>query len=687
MKANEKTILRFLESSDTKFIIPIYQRRYSWTIEEAKKLYDDLIELIESKSKFHFFGSIVSIYNDIGREREYLIIDGQQRITSISLILIAIYKLINKKVLEAEGFNSEKIVNQYLINQYSTDENKLKLKLKETDFNIYDSLYENDEIDEISNLSINYSYFYNRLLKEKPNGKDFLNAINSLSIVEIELKLSEDKPQLIFESLNSTGKNLTESDKIRNYIFMNKPLEEQNMLYKHYWKLIEMSTGDNTTRFIEEYLMIKEKKVIKKEKLYILFKDYYKKSSYEIEDILKDMLMYVKSYKIMEGSSKSIEINKKLENIKSLEIKAINILLLQIFYDYINKSISTCDVLILLDVIESYLFRRIVCRISNNTLQKLFLNIVNEIKEDKNFKENYVELFKFIILKQVDSLRFPRNIEFKKGFFETDIYRLRTERRLYIFNKLENFDNKEILDLRKLITQGTLTIEHIMPQKLSTAWREALLADVDEIHTKYLHTLGNLTVTGYNSNMSNKSFYEKKTMKKGFKESRLKLNRFIATREQWTEKEIIERSLLLFDDAIKIWKPIQSVYKLTKRRRVLYYLADDEDLTNDLVKGMIFEGIQYNVRSFKEIFDTIINILFDVEPLLITNIAKNSFKIDELSFKISDNRELVKNSYKIVGAIYSDADMNTNVRLQVLRVIFKYYNIDLSELSYYIEKK
>ncbi|MGL4450262.1 MAG: DUF262 domain-containing protein [Sarcina sp.] len=686
MKANEKTILRFLESSDTKFIIPIYQRKYSWGIEENKKLYDDLVNLIRNNDNFHFFGSIVSIYNDLGRDREYLIIDGQQRLTSISLLLIALYKLINAKVIDAKEINEEKIINQYIINQYSLDDDKLKLKLKKDDFDIYNSIYEGEEIEEITKISISYNYFYNRILKKEITARELLDAINSLSIVEIELKASEDKPQLIFESLNSTGKNLTEGDKIRNFIFMNRSLKSQNALYKKYWKIIEINTGDSINNFIRDYLMIKLKKIIQFEKLYITFKELVEISTeIVIEDILKEMVIVSKGYRQIQQGSNINEVNELLENIKTIGGDISNILILQLLNDYNNKNINKIYLVEILKILESYLFRRMICKISNKSLYKLFLNIINYIKENDDYKENYVELFKFILLKQIDSLRFPRNIEFKQAFFENDIYRLSTEKKLYIFSELENYDNKEILDIKNLIKSNVLTIEHVMPQKLNDEWKREISGNIEEVHTRYLHTIGNLTLTAYNANMSNRSFYEKKTIEKGFMQSRLKLNKFIAKQDKWTEKEIIERALILYNDALKIWKPIKSIYKLSKNKKTLYYLNDEEDLNNRKVSGMIFEGIQYNIKTFKELYDTMINILYDIEPLLLKKLVRNSINIDGLSFKLSDNKEFIMNSYKILDCIYSDMNLSNMQRLEILKILFEFYDIELSELSYYIE--
>ena len=684
MKANEKTILRFLESSDTKFTVPIYQRRYSWNIDEAKRLFDDILKVIENKLENHFLGSIVTVYNDIGSDREYLIIDGQQRITSVTLILLAIYKIIDKGLLVDDTIIKDRILHEYIINQYSSYDDLLKLNLKESDLKCYVEIYNDINSEEISKVNINYSYFYNRILKGDIKISTLIDAIKKLSIIEIELKLSSDNPQLIFEGLNSTGRNLTEVDKIRNLNFMNMDIEKQKKLYIMYFSVIENLVGSNMELFLKDYLSIKERKVISSDTLYINFKEFlYAK---DIECVLFDIKSYAGYFNACNTEGNSYGISLALENLKLLCADKIYVFLMELINDFNKNDFDKNTLSNILDILESYMLRRIVCKIPSNSIYKFLLAIIPEIKTIANYKKNYFEIFKFILLKQVDSLRFPRDIEFKRAFFESDLYRLKNENLIYILEKLENYKNKETIDIKGLLENNSLSIEHIMPQKLTSKWKISLGTNYEEIHSKYLHTIANLTLTAYNSNMSNKTFIEKCHMNKGFAESRLKLNRFIASRNKFTEKELLERAILLFDDAKGIWPSFISKYKLSGHRKLLYYLSDDIKICDFKINGFIFEGVLRKAKSFKEIFDITLNILYDIEPLLLSTIIKNAIKIDFLAFKLADNDIFIKNSYKILNGVYSDIHLSDNARIKILRGILELYSIDIDELSFYVEK-
>lgn len=683
MKANEKTILRFLESLDTKFIVPIYQRKYSWKIEEAKKLFDDIIFTAKNDFRNHFFGSIVTLYNDKSRDREYIIIDGQQRITSITLILLCIYKLAKNKVIEVDDRLKEKILNQYIINKYSDSYDNLKLRLTQTDNESFIELFESDNINSINNLSINYSYFYNRILKQEININDLYEAIKSLTIVEIELKLSEDNPQLIFDSLNSTGVSLTQADKIRNYIFIGKDDKKQKELYRNYYIHIEKRLGEDITDFISYYLMIKECRIVGFTKLYEAFKSYVLYNGISAIDILEELEEYSVYYSKILSLSFDSEISNIIKRLNVLGARALQPFMIILVRDYMTNIIEKYEFIEILSILESYLFRRIICKIPSNSLSKMFLNVIVDLRDKSN--TDYIEIFKLVLLKQVDSLRFPREIEFKRSFLECEVYRLSQSKKVYMLERLENFENKEKLDIETLLREKVLEIEHIMPKVLSSSWKIDLGRDYKKVHSKYIHTIGNLTLTGYNPQMSNKSFKDKRDMKNGFKTSRIKLNRFLASKEIFTEKEILERSLLLFDDAKKIWRNISTTYKLSEYKKRLCYLSDDINLNEYKINGFIFEGILYESKSFKDVFDKVLNILYDIEPLLLSTIVKNAIKVDFLAFKISDNVDLIKSPYKIFDSLYVDRTLNNNIRSSILRYILSLYNINHDELSFYIQ--
>lgn len=539
MKANEKYLIRFLESSDTNFVIPVYQRNYNWKKEQCCQLYNDLIEMINNGYKNHFFGSIVSIYNDIAKGREYLIIDGQQRITTINLLLLAIYNILSENKLKSGVIIKEKILNQYLINQYSSLENKNKLKPIKDDRKALERIFLNQDLIDDSNITANYKYFYDRILNEEISIDDLYSAIERLMIVEIELKNGEDDPQLIFESLNSTGLDLTDADKVRNFILMNESSERQDKLYNIYWNKIENNTNFKVTQFIRDYLTMKENKITNINKIYINFKRYIQNGNIKIEDCLKDMLKFSVYYKqIIKNSFGIKEVDESLKRINKLEVTVAYPFFLEVLDDYHENLINKTDIIEIFSVIETYIFRRILCKVPTNALNKVFMNMCKEIKKMDNYKENYLEILKYILSIKKSSQRFPNDSEFKKYFIQENIYNWKSKNKLYLLERLENYNNNEKVDIENLINDNKLSIEHIMPQKLTTVWKKELGDRHIEIYDKYINTIGNLTLTGYNSSLSNKTFIEKRDMEKGFKESRLKLNKYLSEIDCWNEENI-----------------------------------------------------------------------------------------------------------------------------------------------------
>ncbi len=395
MKANEKKFTRFLEGSDKHFIIPVYQRNYDWKKEHCKQLFDDLID-ISKINRTHFFGSIVSIYNDDGDDLEYLIIDGQQRLTTLSLLLLVIYKIIDNNLLQT-NVNKEKIKDEYLINKYEEDDKKIRLKPVKNDKNAFSALFENeDDYIEDSNITINFKYFYERVLKEEISIDKLFSAIKQLVIVDIELKNGEDDPQLIFESLNSTGLDLAEADKVRNFILMKENSSIQEKFYNKYWNKIEENTNYNVSDFIRDYLTIKERIIPNKNKVYFHFKKYITENINNIEDLLIDLLKFSTYYKkIINAKKNDNNISNVLHKINRLESIVTYPFIMEIFEDEKEKIISKDDVVDILNIIVIFVFRRLICEVPTNALNKIFMVMGREIKKYDNYKEYYLEIFKY----------------------------------------------------------------------------------------------------------------------------------------------------------------------------------------------------------------------------------------------------------------------------------------------------
>jgi len=677
MKAKEKKFLHFLEGSD-KFVIPVYQRNYDWKKEQCKQLFDDLID-ISSTDRTHFLGSIVSIYHDDGEDREYLIIDGQQRLTTLSLLLLAIYKILENDLLNS-SVNKEQIRDEYLINKYSKDDKKIRLKPVKNDKDAFSSLFLNEEeYIQDTNITLNYQYFYNRILEDKITLDKLFLAIKQLVIVEIELKNGEDDPQLIFESLNSTGLELSEADKVRNFILMKENSSKQEIFYNNYWNKIEINTNYRVSDFIRDYLTLKERIIPNKSKVYIHFKKYVQENISNVEDLLIDMLKFSTYYKkIISTENSASTINIKLEQINRLENIVSYPFVMEVFDDEDKGILAEKDVVSILDIIVRFVFRRLICEVPTNALNKIFMVLGKEIKKHKDYETSYVEIFKYILIKKRLSQRFPDDDEFAIKFVKKDVYNFKSKNKLFLLEQLENYDNKERVDINNLINEGTLNIEHIMPQTLTSIWRKELGDSYEIVHEKYLHTIGNLTLTGYNSKMSNKPFLEKKTMEKGFLNSRLYLNSYLKNIDNWNELSIKKRALSLKDRALELWAyPITS-YESEDDKLKLFTLGDDDkNFTGEKILSYRFmEEKETIIYSWKDFYKNISTILYDLDPIMFRQI-------------------IMENNYNYMSSVEADNfklnDINLYVNLNIesflskLRVIVEQMGLDLNDISFTIE--
>ena len=645
MKAKEKRFLHFLEGSDKHFVIPVYQRNYDWKEEHCEQLYKDLVGLSKN-DKTHFLGSIVSMYHDYGDEREYLIIDGQQRLTTISILLLAIYNLIDEGEAKAE-ITKEQIRDTYLINQYSKDDKKIKLKSVKNDKTAFACLFKTkDDYLLDTNITANYFYFYNKIQEKVISIDELFSAIKQLVIVEIELKNGEDDPQLIFESLNSTGLDLTEADKVRNLVLMKENPTDQERFYNDYWNKIELNTNYNVSDFIRHYLTIKERIIPNKGKVYLHFKNYTYENNLNNEKLLLDLLKYSKYYKQIITTNNDEPFSRQLTKINRLEIDVSYPFLMEVFDDYTKRMIKEKDLEEILEIVISFVFRRFICEARANAgLNKIFMVLGRNIKIHNDYKNNYLEVFKLVITQKSHSSRFPDDKEFTSKILTKDIYNFNKNKyTIFLLEQLENFENKERVNIEELVSSKELTIEHIMPQTLSAEWKNSLGEEYEEIHEEYLNSLGNITLTGYNSKMSNKSFIEKRDMTQGFKESRLFLNRMLSEFDKWDKDSIIKRAAILKDKSLRIWKYPHSEYQSIENnikigdlvklhiKEIFLYCETNPDELSKLME------LEYSKKVFN------INYFFCVEVRKIDTIHPD----DKVTKKYESKRYL-KNPYPVRG--------------------------------------
>jgi len=555
MKATEANLLDFIRKS-SQFIIRIYQRTYSWTDKECKQLWDDIIRTgLNDEIKAHFVGSIVYIEKGIyhvSSQSQLLVIDGQQRLTTITLLIAALANAIGDQEI-AEGFSRRKLRNYYLLNPEEEGEMHFKLILSQTDKNSLISILRDLEKPKDFSIRIleNFNLFESLISNRKDDLRIICKGLAKLLVVDIALSRDQDNPQLIFESMNSTGRELSQADLIRNYILMGLEPQLQTELYEKYWRPMEIEFGQEAygsqfDGFMRHYLTVKTGTIPNLGQVYEAFKEYARYSVVEqagIEKLVSDIRTFSRYFCAMAiGLEPENDLKLAFQDLRELKVDVAYPLLLELYHDYKNQILSKGDFLQAIRLVESYVFRRAVCAIPTNSMNKTFNTLTKSLK-----KERYLESIGAYLLLLPSYRRFPRDEEFKKDLQTKDLYKFRS--RSYWIRRLENYNRKERVSIDEY------TIEHIMPQNenLPSAWKLELGVDWKRIHGTYLHTLGNLTLTGYNSEYSDKSFIDKRDMKNGFKDSPLNLNQGLGQIEQWNEGSIRQRADQLSSLALDVW--------------------------------------------------------------------------------------------------------------------------------------
>ena len=564
MQAGETTLNKLLNTS-RQFIVPIFQRNYSWQKSQYEQLWFDILRASKFKEKQnHFIGSIVYIDmgTPAGRPQQLLLIDGQQRLTAISILLCAIKDYVQKFNLETKLINLAKIKNQFLYNSDEIDEDRYKLLLNVQDKETYIKLIDNTIFTvnkPATNIIKCYEFFYERIedfIKQYGQIDEIYAGIFKLSLVSISLDKDSDNPQMIFESMNSTGKDLSQTDLLRNYLLMDLTPEKQTRLYKTYWKPMEELFGEDIYKndvnkfdyFIRDFLTLKSDTghICKINNVYENFKRYYLDNNCEKFAVLKDLFTYAKYYACIDLLQENDdELKLYWQEFKKLDSHVVYPFLLKLYDDYSRQILIKEDFKKILQVVISYLWRRAICEIPTNSLSKTFATLYQAVDKD-DYVNSIIKAFVF----KSSYKRFSSDYEVREKLQTKDIYHFRL--RKYLLEALENYYHKEPIDLNT----ANYTIEHIMPQNIehNLSWQQMLGENWQEVHSLYLHTLGNLTITGYNAEMSNKSFGEKVNGESGFKHSHLKLNESIVQCDVWNKKAIQRRTNILTDIILKIWK-------------------------------------------------------------------------------------------------------------------------------------
>lgn len=684
MKGTECKFVKYMEGADKRFVIPVYQRNYDWKTENCKQLYDDLVKIIKEHRKSHFFGSLVSVYNPDGHNEEFLIIDGQQRLTTVSLLFLAMYNLIDKGIIVSETANlKQRIFEEYLVDKWKPEDTRIKLKPVKNDQKAFGKLF-SDSTEHIreSNLTVNYDYFYDRIQKQEITIDQLYDAICCLEIINIRLD-RDDNPQLIFESLNSTGLDLSEGDKIRNFILMGLPPKEQEVYYEKYWNKIEVCTKYDVSAFIRDYLSVKQQVIPQQKKIHTNFKEFVELGKIETESLLVEMLAYAKRYQILlDGKSGSATLDACIDRLNRLETTVTRPYFLEVLRLYSENKLTLAQVTEIFLTMENYLFRRTMCDLPTNALNKIFLMLHREIVRYDGTEDNYVEKLKYALLSKKERARFPDDEEFKAAFAERPVYLMNSKNKIYILERFENFGTSEDKDVYRHCDDGTYSIEHIMPKHLTPVWQKELGDDYEQIHELWLHRMANLTLTAYNSKYSNSSFTEKKTMQNGFDDSGIRMNTWIAKKDKWTLKEIEERNEHLMGRALMIWVRPTTAFKPVEKQLDSCTLEDDEMLSGRLIAHFSYKNTEQPVTSWVEMYQKVLKILYAEDKTIITKLAVSSE--DNIALHFSMNPTQFTKNVEIGDGIFVWTNTNTQSKLSVLKRIFKLYGADPSDLVFYL---
>lgn len=564
MKATETTLLEFLKNADW-CAIPIYQRTYSWDNQSCKQLWEDILRAGENDNvRYYFIGSIVYIekgLSQVTNQEPRLVIDGQQRLTSVSLIIEALARQIGP-ANPVEGFSARKMRNYYLRNAEEDGDRSYKLHLTQTDKDTLWAILDEKPLPNEHSVRIkeNFEYFEKKVESLKDDLSPLISGLEKLTVVDIALDRNQDNPQVIFESMNSTGIALTQSDMVRNFVLLDLEPKHQERLYNEHWRRMEVAFGQeayikNFDMFLRYYLTIKFHELPRERDVYKKFKEYsanQNSAGIDIDARLADLHKFANHYCTIEfDREKNADLSLVFADLRELRANVTYPILLELYDDYSTHKLLTVEELEqAVRLIESYVFRRAVCGIPTNSLGDIFASFGRALDKDR-YMESIHETFlgKSQNRDMSGNRRFPNDSEFRSEIMKRNLYDF--NRRMYWLRRLENYDRKEVVDV------SNYTVEHIMPQNenLSGEWKKELGEDWQKVHETWLHTLGNLTLTGYNSEYSDRPFGEKRNMKGGFHESPLRLNEMLRTWNQpWNEQAIRDRANQLADKATRVWQ-------------------------------------------------------------------------------------------------------------------------------------
>lgn len=697
MKGYAKPLHEFIEGHKIQFVIPVYQRNYDWLMDNCDQLFSDLVKLSHSNRRSHFFGSIVTSAADSSYNR--LVIDGQQRLTTISLLLLAGIKAVKDGAVEiSEESKLDEAYEVFLKAKFCNSERKIKLVPIENDRIAYDKIFnEEDSFDEDSKITRNYRHFYD-LLTRKPQALSFdqlLDAIERLQIISIELD-SDDDAQLIFESLNSTGLALTEADKIRNYLLMSLTPEEQQVCFKNYWQKIEQATENQPTKFLRDYLTIQQQlqRPVRQSNIYYEWKKYM--DGHDRKDELVKMLDYAHYYQqVTEAKLSTAKLSEKMRHICNIETDVTNVFFIQFLKYASANNLSEDEVFKVVDLVENYLARRIVCNMPGNALTQVFCalhkDVLKSIEEyssaNVELDNSYSDILAYHIMRRDGNYQLPRDMQFVESIKTRDAYHMLKPFQIFLFERLENSVHGEYNDVATDMKKKDATIEHIMPQTLNGDWKAMLGDNFEEIQDKYLHTFANLTLTGINSELSNKPFEIKRDGKTienevypGYKNSKYRLTKSVTSCDKWTEIELQNRCNEIVATFLRLYPLPQTTFKPLPKPVDEVSLEDETFTpTNRQLKGFRLYDNEYSETTWKDMLLRVVKMITEKYPDIVDSLY------DKGSYFWTSKTANLDYCTQIGVDKYLWTTMGNKSKLACLRYLFEKCDIAESELVMLLE--
>ena len=674
MKATELPVNQFLQSPNVQFVIPVYQRNYDWTSKECSELFKDILSVEQESRGTHFIGSIVYIHEGIystTEVKELVIIDGQQRLTTINILYVALYRYAKENGMEQDA---NRLYNLFLTNQYVQQEsNKLKLKQTDTNSEAFKAIMigTEKEFDHYSNVIENFTFFKSHITEE--NFNTVQQGINRLIFVEISLERDKDDPQRIFESLNSTGLELSQSDLIRNFILMDLEPKEQHRIFEQIWNPIEDNAYDLTRQksvvssYIRDYLTLRNNKIPNKSKVYAEFKKLYsnkKDDSYQQElENIKSLSVHYKKF-INPSTVKDRGIREQLKYIARLEINVAYPFLLQVFEDEENGVLDKETLLRILKLIQSYVWRRFIVGLPTNALNKMFMSLYAEIDI-----EDYYDSLAKTLLRKKGSSKFPGDEEVKAALLDKDVYNIQSKNRNYMFELLENYNNREFVDT----SNDQITIEHIFPQTPAQSWEKELPTEsFFMFKEKHLNTIANLTLSGNNGALGNKSFQDKKQMnqsglEQGYSFSRLWLNAYLKELDCWDLEQYNKRFELIYDRFLCIWEyPDVVIETETEEAEINIFNADKP--TGQKLEYFIFEETRYDESHIAQMYFIVLSELYTKNPQLLLDSKE--------AVQLSRDPDTFRSPQELINGYYIEANLDSNTKFRNLKRVLSIYEAE-----------